>query len=69
MVKPTGSEEITDLPKDFLEELHESSFSKGNWTETKLAQAITPLISLVKDQTRQLRERTSTPFSCLFRTQ
>ena len=30
---------------------------KGNWTETKFALVITPLISLVKDQTRQLRER------------
>ena len=31
--------------------------SKGNWTETKFAPVITPLISLMKDQTRQLRER------------
>ena len=31
--------------------------SKGNWTETKFAPVMTPLISLVKDQTRQLQER------------
>ena len=31
--------------------------SKGNRTETRFAPVITPLISLVKDQTRQLRER------------
>ena len=31
--------------------------SKGNWTKAKFALVITPLISLVKDQKRQLRER------------
>ena len=30
---------------------------KGNWTGTKFAPVITPLISLVKDQTPQLQER------------
>ena len=56
--KLTGSERITDLPNDFLgTRLRESSFLTGNWTETKFALVITPLISLVKDQTRQLRER------------
>ena len=30
---------------------------KGNWTEMKFALVKTLLISLVKDQTRQLRER------------
>ena len=30
---------------------------KGNWTETKFALVITPLIYLMKGQTRQLREK------------
>ena len=58
MAKPTGSEGITDLPNDFLStSLFLLVSSKCNWTETKFTLVITPLISLMKDQTRQLRER------------
>ena len=58
MAKPTGSEVITDLPNDsLLQDYMNLVSSKGNWTETKFALVITPLISLMKDQTRQLRER------------
>ena len=58
MAKPTGSVGKTDLPNDFLgTRLLESSFFESNWTGTKYAPVITSLISLVTDQTRQLRER------------
>ena len=55
MAKPTGSEGILIYQKISL--YMNLSPSKGNWTETKFTLVMTPLVSLVKDQTRQLRER------------
>ena len=58
MAKPTGSEGITDLQTISLAQDYMNLVSsKGNWTETTFALVLTPLIPLVKDQTRQLRER------------
>ena len=59
MANPTGSEGITDLQKmiSLAQNYMNLLSSKADWTETKFAPVITSLISLVKDQTRQLRER------------
>ena len=59
VTKPTGSDKIIDLPnKISLAQDYMNLVSlKGNSTNMKFALVITPPISLVKDQTRQLRER------------
>ena len=58
MAKPTGSDVINDYQTiSLLQDYMNLVSLKGNWTEMKFALVVTPLISLVKDQTRQLRER------------
>ena len=57
MAKHTGSGKIIDLQRISLAQDYMNIVSsKGNWTEMKFALVITPLISLVKDQTLQLRD-------------